>query len=107
MTRFHGFIGALVVALALVAGGCGGTVIDQQKTEELLEAELPKSLGKKVKSVDCPSGIEVKAGSTFTCTVTVQGGETQTATVKIRDDKADIAVVGLSGGGNGSGRANE
>lgn len=106
MTRLYGITAALA-ALALVATGCDETVIDHKKAEELLEAELPKSLGKKVTSVECPSGVEVKAGATFTCKVEVQGGETQTATVKIRDEKADIALVGLSGAGNESGKPNE
>jgi hypothetical protein len=108
MTRFYGVLGAIaVVSLLCAAAGCGETVIDSKKTEELLEAELPKSLGKKVSSVDCPSGVEVKTGATFTCTVTVQGGERQTATLKIRDDKADVAVVGLSGAESGSKQPNE
>jgi len=108
MRRFYGSLGAIAVAsLVIAVAGCGETVIDSKKTEELLEAELPKSLGKKVSSVDCPSGVEVKAGATFTCEVVIQGGETQTATLKIRDDKADVALVGLSGGGQSSGKSNE
>lgn len=108
-TRTAGCLGLAALGLATLAllTGCGETVIDSQKTEELLEAELPKSLGKKVSSVECPSDVEVKTGATFTCEVVVEGGEKQTATLKIRDDKADVALVGLSGAGNGSGKPDE
>jgi len=107
MRRLYGLLGAIALVVLLVAlAGCGGTVIDSKKTEELLEAELPKS-GQKVASVECPSGVEVKAGSKFTCTVELRGGETATATLEIRDDKANISLIGLSGAESGSGSSNE
>jgi hypothetical protein len=103
MTRFYGFLGALA-ALTLfgAAAGCGETVIDGAKTEEQLQASLSRSLGEKVKSVDCPSDVEVKAGATFSCTIHPESGETQTATLKIRNSDADLSVVSLTGS-NGSG----
>ena len=89
------------VALFAVVGlstGCGETVIDATKTEEQLQASLSKSLETKVKSVDCPSDVEVKAGTIFSCSVDLQGGgETQTVTLKIRNSDADVSVVSLSG----------
>jgi hypothetical protein len=88
---------AILVAVAAVAAvGCGETVIDSTKTEEQLQSGLKKEQGLKVKSADCPSGVEVKPGTTFTCTVTLAGGETQTATLKIRNEDADLTLVDLS-----------
>jgi hypothetical protein len=103
MRWFYGSLGVLaLVALVSVAAGCGETVIDGTKTEEQLQASLSNSLGEKVKSVDCPSDVEVKADTTFTCTVHPANGETQTATLKIRNSDADLSVVSLTGS-NGSG----
>ncbi len=91
-------LAALVLALAaLPLAGCGGTVLDTTKTEEQLQASLSKSLHEKVSSVDCPSGQEVEAGATFTCSVKLSSGETRTATLKIRNKDADVSVIHLSG----------
>ena len=60
---------AALLAVAFLAVGCGETVIDDAKTEAAIEQNLEKSVGQKVSSVDCPSGVEVEAGATFTCTV--------------------------------------
>jgi uncharacterized protein DUF4333 len=98
MKRFYGLLGAVaLLALVGVSTGCGETVIDSTKTEEQLQASLSKSLETKVKSVDCPSDVEVKAGTTFSCSVDFQGGETQTVTLKIRNSDADVSVVSISG----------
>jgi len=86
---------ALLGALVLVLGGCGDTTIDDVKTEETLKASLEKSLHEKIKQVDCPSGVKVEAGETFTCTVELPKGEEATATLKIRNSDADVDVVDL------------
>jgi hypothetical protein len=85
---------ALVLAVFLAAG-CGETVIDSAKTEAAIEENLEKSVGQKVGSVNCPSGVEVKAGTTFDCTVTLAGGKTETATLKILNSDADVEVTNL------------
>jgi hypothetical protein len=88
---------ALALTLpALVAAGCGETVIDSTKTEEQLESELKKQQGVEVKSADCPSDVEVKSGATFVCTLTLAGGKTQKATLQIRNEDADLTLVNLS-----------
>lgn len=93
-------LGPVVAVLAgLSFAGCGETVLDTSKTEEQLQASLSKSLETKVKAVDCPSDVEVKAGETFSCTVDFPDGETQTVTLKIRNSDADVSVIGLSGSG--------
>ena len=86
-----------VVAIALLVAGCGETIIDSQKTEEQLEANLSHSLHEKVSSVDCPSNQKVEKGATFNCSVKLQKGQEQTVTLKIRNENADISVINVSG----------
>jgi len=93
LSRF-GAVAALVVAVFVVVG-CGETVIDSAKTEAAIEQNLENSVGQKIKSVDCPSGVEVKAGTTFDCTVSMSGGKQETATLKIINSDADVEVTNL------------
>jgi len=86
---------ALLGVLVLAASGCGDTTIDDVKTEETLKVSLEKSLHEKIKAVDCPSGVKVEAGETFTCTVDLPKGEEATATLKIRNSDADVDVIDL------------
>jgi len=96
MTRLHGFLGAVaLIAILGLPTGCGGTVIDSAKTEDALEQNLASSLGKKVKSVDCPSDVEVEPKATFTCTIVLVGGEEQVATLRIENEDADVSVTDL------------
>lgn len=83
---------------ALVAIGCGKTVIDDAKTEGAIQHNLESSLGKKVQKVDCPSGVEVKAGAEFDCQVTLVGGKEETATLKVLNSDADVELVDLNAG---------
>ncbi|HEX3240976.1 MAG TPA: DUF4333 domain-containing protein [Solirubrobacterales bacterium] len=83
---------ALLVAAA-AAVGCGETVVDDVKLEEQLQHEFETKRGEKVKSVDCPSGVEVKPNTKFDCTIVPQKGEKETAVLLIRNDEADITLV--------------
>lgn len=88
----------VVVALPLLvflAVGCGETVIDDAKTEAAIEQNLEDSVGQKVSSVDCPSGVEVEPDATFDCTVSLAGGKEETATLKILNEDADVEVTDL------------
>jgi NAD(P)H-hydrate repair Nnr-like enzyme with NAD(P)H-hydrate epimerase domain len=84
-----------IVAVAFLAIGCGGTVIDQSKVQDQIEASAEKSLHTKVTSVDCPSGVEVEPGASFSCAVHLSAGGTETATLKIRDEDANLDLVYL------------
>jgi Domain of unknown function (DUF4333) len=84
-----------VLAVALLASGCGDTVIDQTKAEEATQASLEKSLREKISAVECPSGQKVEAGETFDCTVRFPGGEHATAQLRILNKDADVRIVGL------------
>ncbi|HEY2333809.1 MAG TPA: DUF4333 domain-containing protein [Solirubrobacterales bacterium] len=97
MARFPGMLGAIAVIALLAFAGCGGgTVIDQAKTQEEVKASLERSQHAKIASVQCPSGVEVEAGATFTCKVSISGGKTETATLKIRDSDANLSLIDLS-----------
>jgi Domain of unknown function (DUF4333) len=85
-----------VAAVALVAAGCGSTVIDQKKVEEQVKASSEKVRGSKVSAVECPSGVEVEAGAKFTCSVRFSSGKEETATLKIRNEDADLDFEDLS-----------
>ncbi len=87
-------VAALAIAV-FVAVGCGETVIDSAKTEAAIEQNLENSAGQKISSVDCPSGVEVKAGTSFDCTVNLAGGKQETATLKIINSNADVEVTNL------------
>jgi hypothetical protein len=91
--RFAAALALLVLGLA--TAGCGDTVIDGQNTEETLEKSLEDSLHAKIKNVDCPSDQKVEPGETFTCTVIFSDGKQATVTLKIRNEDADISIVGL------------
>jgi uncharacterized protein DUF4333 len=92
-------LGALALA-ACLASGCGETVIDSAKTEAAIEQNLHRATGQKVGSVECPSGVEVKAGATFECSVEL-GGKQETATLKIVNSEADVEVTDLKVNGSG------
>jgi hypothetical protein len=86
---------ALLVAAALLAAGCGETVVDNAKTEAAIEHNLERSTGRKVSAVECPSGVEVKKGATFECKVSLVGGKREIATLKILNEDADVALTNL------------
>lgn len=92
-----GRLGALfALALAVfLAAGCGGTVLDSASTEDQIEAEVEKTQGEKVSSVDCPSDVEVEPKTTFTCTVRLANGDEEIATLLIRDEDANLSFVKL------------
>jgi Domain of unknown function (DUF4333) len=87
-------LAAPLAAAALIAAGCGGTVVEGSGVEVLVAEELERTAKGKV-TVDCPSDIAVDPGTTFHCDVRVDGRR-QIATLKIRDSKADISLIDVS-----------
>lgn len=96
LLRCSGVLLGLVAVAALVAG-CGGSVIDSTKQEEVVKANFEHVHGEKVSSVHCPSGVKVEKGTTFECTVKPAKGEEQTETLEIVDSNADVHVIELRG----------
>jgi uncharacterized cupredoxin-like copper-binding protein len=104
----------ILAVIAVVAAGCGETVVDDVKIEDQSQSnlekvlperlaqgaagkELQKELGispdEKISSVDCPSDVEVEAGKTFTCTVTFANGNKAEEAFKIRDEDANVEQI--------------
>jgi len=71
-------------------------VIDATKTEDSIKAELERSAGVAVTSLDCPSDVEVKAGETFECTLTEKGGEELPVKLEVVDDDANLKLLNTS-----------
>jgi hypothetical protein len=84
---------ALLCALFALYG-CG-TVVDQEKLQDTVQASLEDSIHEKIKAVDCPSDQSVDPGATFTCEVIFSDGRREVATLEIRNKDADISMIGL------------
>jgi hypothetical protein len=84
---------ALVIGLVALYG-CG-TVVDQVKLEDTVQASLEDSIHEKIKAVDCPSDQSVEPGATFTCDVVFADDRREVAILKICNKDADISMVGL------------
>jgi len=74
--------------------GCG-TVVSQEKLQDTVQASLERSIHEKIKQVECPSDQSVDPGATFTCDVIFSDDRREVATLKIRNEEADISMVGL------------
>jgi Domain of unknown function (DUF4333) len=95
--RRSGSLFLLALALfvgALTASGCG-TVVDREKLQDTVQASLESSIHEKIKEVECPSDQSVDPGATFTCDVIFSDDRREVATLKIRNEDADISMVGL------------
>jgi Domain of unknown function (DUF4333) len=89
-------LAALAAALALVLVGCGGTELDSKKLEETLPKDLRTAVSSKIVSADCPSGVEVEKGKTFSCQVVLADGKKKTVKLRFINEDADYEFVGLS-----------
>jgi hypothetical protein len=84
-------IGLLVAALSMA--GCG-TVVDRVKLQDTIQASLEDSIHEKIQKVECPSDQSVDPGATFTCDVIFSDDRREVATLEIRNEDADISIVG-------------
>src|SRR3954453_2416507 len=74
--------------------GCG-TVVSQEKLQNTIQSSLEKSIHEKIKKVECPSDVSVDPGATITCDVIFSDDRREVATLKIRNEEADISMIGL------------
>ncbi|MFT4087435.1 MAG: DUF4333 domain-containing protein [Gordonia sp. (in: high G+C Gram-positive bacteria)] len=90
-------IAAIVLITAFLWPGWAGKTLSQDAVEQgvvkVLTAANPTEGYnlKNVKDVQCPSGQEVKAGHTFTCSLKVEG-QNKHVTVTIKDDSGTYEV---------------
>ncbi|MGB0119841.1 MAG: DUF4333 domain-containing protein [Solirubrobacterales bacterium] len=87
-------IACFLPAVAFV--GCGGTVIDTNKAQAAILAEVEIKTGTKIDSVVCPFDVEVIPGAEFTCAVTAADGTEAVAELQIRNEDADVDFIRLT-----------
>ena len=75
---------AVLAGSALVLVACND--VDDGKLEGQIKKQVQQN-GGKVESVDCPSGKEVKTGTTFVCTLKTPAGRTFPIRVRITSEK--------------------
>ncbi|MDQ2701088.1 MAG: DUF4333 domain-containing protein [Actinomycetota bacterium] len=91
----------LLLPVLLIAG-CGGSVVrvgdleDRPGLETIISADVQASTDTAVRSVSCPSDVEVVPDADFECTVTTLEGEEATAHMEILNEDADIRFVRLT-----------
>ena len=81
-----------LVAAGLLLGvaACGKSTIDQSSEVDLVN-KVVEAKGGKTKSVDCPSDVEAKEGTTFSCDAVLMTGENITIDVKVTSVSGDHA----------------
>jgi hypothetical protein len=76
--------------------GCAASQVDPAKTEIAVRFDVAEKTRTPIRSVSCPSGVEVIVGARFTCTVTSRDGVEALAEIEILTDDADLKIVGLT-----------
>jgi hypothetical protein len=77
---------AALAALALAAcssydqGEAESTIVDK------LSGQVESAVGSPITSASCPSDVELKAGTTFDCTATLENGDELKVNAEITDD---------------------
>lgn len=79
-----------------VLAGCAANQVDPAKTEIAVRFDVAEKTRTPIKSVSCPSGVEVIVGARFTCTVTARDGTEALAEIEILSDDADLKILGLT-----------
>jgi Domain of unknown function (DUF4333) len=85
----------MILLVASAVSGCGETIIDSSKMEAAVKSNVERSLHQKVALVHCPSDQKVSPGETFMCTIEFSNGEHASSTWKIRNEEADVDIVGF------------
>src|SRR6476659_6563342 len=65
---------AVALLAAAICSGCGQKVVDDQKLEAQVKANLEDRTGVRIASVVCPTGIGVEPGRRFDCVATARDG---------------------------------
>jgi uncharacterized low-complexity protein len=83
-------------ALLLGVAACGKSTIDQSSEVDLINKSLQQQ-NLKAKSVDCPSDVDAKEGTTFSCDVVLTDGKTGTFDIKVTSVSGDHAQLQITG----------
>lgn len=87
--ELNGALLATSAALALTA--CGTGRLDMEKVEREIKRGVEQQVGIRLKSVECPKDIEIRAGHTFHCRVITTGGDSASVRVTQKDDKGNVS----------------
>jgi NAD(P)H-hydrate repair Nnr-like enzyme with NAD(P)H-hydrate epimerase domain len=79
-------------AVALAA--CGGSTVDQPDEVTLIHKDLGLYNLPQAKSVDCPSGVDAKVGTTFVCHATLPNGQVVTLPSRVNTVNGSNATLG-------------
>jgi hypothetical protein len=88
-SELSGALLAASAALALTA--CGTARLETEKLEARIKRGVEQQVGIRLKSVDCPKDIEIRAGHTFHCRVITTGGDSASVQVRQKDDKGNVS----------------
>jgi hypothetical protein len=83
--------GALLAAAALAIGACGTGRLDTEKLEGRIQQRVEQQVGVKLKSVECPKDVQIRAGATFHCRAVTIAGDSASVRVTQRDDKGNVS----------------
>ena len=79
----------LAITLSACSVSIGGSnKIDHKKAEKFLRDNIHPP----VKSVSCPSGVKIKKGGTFDCTITLANGKSGTITLHMTNSSGHVEV---------------
>src|SRR3954447_13476416 len=81
-----------VLAVPPLAAGCsvGGKKLKTDQIETQISQQYKAQTGQAVTKVSCPNDVDVKAGATFTCDLSLQNGKTGKVTITQLDDKGHV-----------------
>lgn len=82
---------AWTLLAVLFVAGCGTTEVDPEEGERAISNSVIETTGARVKSVECPGGLEAEKGLTFTCTVTGEDGTEGDVEVEQTDDEGTFS----------------
>ena len=83
-----------VVALAAGLAACGGSTVDQSSEVKLVHKDLALYKLPQPKSVDCPSDVDAKVGTTFVCQATLPNGQEVVLPSRVNSVDGDRANLG-------------
>src|SRR4051812_25833108 len=92
MLRPHRAVSLLaVLAVPALAAGCSvGKKLKTDQLETQLAQQVKSQTGNAVSKVECPDDVDVKAGSAFSCKLTMKSGKKGVITVTQTDDKGHV-----------------
>lgn len=93
MTGLLGIPALVLIAIAI--SGCADLVVDRDKAQDAIEADILAKSDIAVRTVECPEDVPVLAGERFSCEVLATGGDRYRATLLILDDEADLDFESL------------